>query len=219
MCNFGVKYAFDNGELLKMKVKCLLSIIVATVVSSFYFSSCYNGNNSTGNDDVTIERGDSSSVGNVKEFSEGLEYSLIEGGIGYSVIGMGGCTDTEIIIPSIYNGLPVLQIGKRAFDEQIEIKSVIIPDSVISIEDEAFWECYALAELTIGLNVNSIGAYAFCWEYSLTSVIFKNTRGWKVAREENATDWTDVPESDLSDGGIAATHLKLTYYQYYWQRN
>jgi len=46
----------------------------------------------------------------------------------------------------------------------------IIPDSVTSICDHAFYSCTGLTNVTIGNNVTSIGIYAFysCW--SLTSV-------------------------------------------------
>lgn len=47
--------------------------------------------------------------------SEGLEYSWNSDGTGYTVTGIGTCTDTEIIIPSEYNAKPVTSIGESAF--------------------------------------------------------------------------------------------------------
>ena len=47
--------------------------------------------------------------------SEGLEYSLNSDGNGYTVTGIGTCTDKELIIPSEYNAKPVTSIGGGAF--------------------------------------------------------------------------------------------------------
>ena len=47
--------------------------------------------------------------------SEGLEYTLSNDGTYYSVTGIGTCTDTVIVIPNIYENLPVERIGESAF--------------------------------------------------------------------------------------------------------
>ena len=77
------------------------------------------------------------SVCDAHKISTGLLYSLNNDEASYSVTGIGTCTDTSIAIPSVYNGLPVTAIGKRAFFDCRSLISVIIPDSVISISDYA----------------------------------------------------------------------------------
>ncbi|MBP0973599.1 MAG: leucine-rich repeat domain-containing protein [Oscillospiraceae bacterium] len=42
-----------------------------------------------------------------------------------------------------------------------ELTAVVIPDSVISIEDSAFYECSNLANITVPDSVTSIGSRAF----------------------------------------------------------
>ncbi|MBQ1232680.1 MAG: leucine-rich repeat protein [Clostridia bacterium] len=93
--------------------------------------------------------------------SNGLAYDLIADGSGYEVVGIGECTDTEIVIPASYNGLPVVGIAKEAFLNCTQITQVSIPDSVLSIEHDAFRGCAALTEVHIGNAVRSIGASAF----------------------------------------------------------
>ena len=53
------------------------------------------------------------------------------------------------------------EIGDNAFRECDNIKSIVIPDSVITIGESAFMGNINLTELTIGANVTSIGANAF----------------------------------------------------------
>ena len=82
------------------------------------------------------------------KISEGLTYALNADGVSYSVTGIGTCTDTELVIPSTYEGLPVTTIGVEAFAES-SLTSVIIPNSVISIGSGAFYKCDSLEKLML----------------------------------------------------------------------
>ena len=66
-------------------------------------------------------------------------------------------------IPSVIQGMPVAQIGRRAFHgfrREPKISSVTIPDSVYIIQSEAFAH-NILESVTIGNNVAFIGGAAF----------------------------------------------------------
>ena len=52
-------------------------------------------------------------------------------------------------------------IGKYAFSEFFQIKSLEIPNSVTSIGECAFYDCSGLTSVTIPNSVTSIGSYAF----------------------------------------------------------
>ena len=56
--------------------------------------------------------------------SEGLLYELTEDNSGYIVIGIGKCKDVNLVIPSIYNALPVVEVGYEAFDGCDSLTSV-----------------------------------------------------------------------------------------------
>ena len=104
-------------------------------------------------------------------YSKGLEYSLDFYGLGYTVTGKGSCSDTNIVIPSTYQGLSVTSIGEDAFEYCTSLASVVIPDSVKSIGESAFEDCTSLASIVIPDSVTSIGSSAFYNCTSLTSVV------------------------------------------------
>lgn len=102
--------------------------------------------------------------------SEGLELILNSDGASYSVFGMGTCEDTDIVIPSIYEGKPVTRIESSAFYNCNNIETVTIPESVIVISESAFAACRAMTTVNISASVMKIefGAFEIC--PSLTSI-------------------------------------------------
>ena len=80
-----------------------------------------------------------------------LGYTLNNDGISYSVTGIGTCTDTDIVISSTYNGLPVTGIG-GAFVSCANLTSITIPDSVTSIGDYTFDGCISLVSIVVDAN-------------------------------------------------------------------
>ena len=91
--------------------------------------------------------------------SEGLEYTLSGDGTYYICIGIGTCTDTELIIPPTYKGLPVKEI--RGFNNCDSIVSVVIPNSVNNIQDQTFTSCGNITQVIIPKSVTS-GLYEIC---------------------------------------------------------
>lgn len=102
--------------------------------------------------------------------SEGLDMVFSEGE--YTVSGIGTCTDTEILIPTTYNDLPVVSVEASAFLNNTAITSVVLPDGITSIGENAFNGCESLTSVTFGKNsqLSSIGPGAFNYCYSLESI-------------------------------------------------
>ena len=100
----------------------------------------------------------------------GLEYTLNDDGVSYSVTGIGTCTDTDIVIPTEYKGLPVTTIGEYAFCDCTNLTSVTIGDSVTTIGKYAFYGCDRLTSVTIPDSVTTIGDGVFFNCTKLTSV-------------------------------------------------
>jgi len=104
----------------------------------------------------------------------GLKFDVTKDGKGYSV-SRGTVVSGDIVIPATYNNLPVTEIALNAFNfgsGNTGINSVIIPNSVTSIESMAFQSCVNLKSVTIGSGVTNIGTNAFNGCASLTSVTF-----------------------------------------------
>lgn len=98
--------------------------------------------------------------------TEGLIYEM--SGDCYKVVKYNG-KSSDVIIPSTYMGLPVTIIDANAFGDR-SIESVVIPNSVTSIEMSAFGGCRSLTTVTIGNGVTFIGIQAFAGCTSLTSI-------------------------------------------------
>ena len=72
---------------------------------------------------------------------------------------------TSVLIPEC-----VKEIGDNAFYDCKSLTSINIPDSVTSIGEGTFFGCSSLTSITIPNSVNSIEDWAFCCCSSLTSI-------------------------------------------------
>ena len=88
-------------------------------------------------------------------------YTLSDDGTYYTVSGVGTCEDVEVVIPSVYNGKPVTNIGQYAFVNCTWIIRVTLPHSINTITGSAFSGCTALKMINIPKGVTTIGYWAF----------------------------------------------------------
>jgi hypothetical protein len=88
---------------------------------------------------------------------------------GYSGNGFG----QQLVIPSITNGYPVVNIADNAFYEDLFL-SAVIPDTVTNIGVDAFYKCIGLTNVAFGSNIVIIGDGAFAIT-DLTSVTIPNS--------------------------------------------
>ena len=85
-------------------------------------------------------------------------------------------SDTDIIIPSDIESMPVTRIGIDLFKNRSDIKSVELPNTITEIGSEAFYGCTGLTEITLPESVKSIEYSAFSRCSGLKTVtIPKNT--------------------------------------------
>lgn len=133
-----------------------------------------------------------------------LEFELNQDEKSYSVVGIGDCKDTDLVIPAEYNGLPVTSISDFAFYSYNKFISIEIPDSVTSIGGSAFYGCNKLNRIIMSKNITTIGSYAFM-ATGFTSVELPEgikeigERAFANCRLEKVT----IPESVISIGSGA----------------
>ena len=120
----------------------------------------------------------------------------------YWVTGVQSGTDPILIIPSTYQGKPVVGISRNAFYKNTALEEVVIPESVKTCEYYAFYKCTSLkrvvlpdgikdipsnmffgcgqlAEINLPDSIQSIGTQAFysCTKLNLGSITLKCTLG------------------------------------------
>lgn len=88
------------------------------------------------------------------------EYMLNPDGLSYSVTGYTK-NPYSIIIPSLYNGLPVTSIGDSAFAGAYYLETIFIPDSVTSIGRFAFQNTENLESVRLPVGLTSLPDFAF----------------------------------------------------------
>jgi len=131
--------------------------------------------------------------------SDGLSFRLIDGGTAYEV-SQGVLNEADVVIPAVYNNLPVTSIAEYGFANYTNLTSVIIPNSIIDIGEYAFSRCVNLTSIAIpeGLTQLSEGAFFHC--EGLTSITFtRNIRyvaGYAFGHCYNLTE-INVPNSNI----------------------
>ncbi len=103
----------------------------------------------------------------VESKEEGV-YEAVTGG--YALVEYIGDSENAII-PDTYQGEPVVSVRYSAFQNNRNIKNIVLPDSIQSIDAEAFANCVSLESIYVG-NVESIGYNGFYNCYTLKTVTF-----------------------------------------------
>ena len=119
-----------------------------------------------------IDKIDSSIINNGKDITleavwSNYTYNILEDDNGDKYISITGWDEPSeelVIIETMnINGeyLPVKEIGANAFKDNKTLKSVIMPDTIITIGESAFSGCSSIDSITIPDNVTLIGDHAF----------------------------------------------------------
>ena len=140
----------------------------------------------------------------------------------------------SVDIPSEIDGKKVTSIGKYAFADGIT--SVSIPESVVTIQDNAFYNCYSLEKINFSEGLKYIGKdafyscslqklnlpetleeiddYAFSGNYNISEINLPKTRGVKLGNYtfDRGTWYWSQPDGPIVSG---KTFLCYKSYQVY----
>ena len=141
-----------------------------------------------------------------KKSTDASFFKVSEYGDGVSVDGYTG-TEGDVVIPSEINGKKVLAVGGSAFNEFRKdnvLTSIVIPDTVKEIGENAFYYCGKLTTVVIGSGVETIGRSAFECAYSITSFTINGNALKKISEyafsHAEGVEYIKFPESVESVG-------------------
>lgn len=154
--------------------------------------------------------------------TENLVFELNDEKTGYVCVGIDGPFVGELVIPSLYNGYPV--VGVLGFNGYDGIRSVYIGENVTYIH--AFRECHGLEYVEFGKKIEEISGFSECT--SLTSVSFpdsmKSLHGFlkceklveatfgNAVEEIGSTVFDDCPNlGRINYNGTIAEWCQITY--------
>ena len=140
-----------KGEKMRADIKDKLSRLIILIICAFAIFT------------ISISATGIEAQGLIYDYADESESSL-------AVVGVGELENTDVVIPSEVNGLPVTTIANKAFYDNTEITSLIIPDTITEIGEYAFHYCISLTDIKIGDGMEKIGAYAFYFCTALKNV-------------------------------------------------
>ena len=118
--------------------------------------------------------------------SGGFDYQIKDGVVtvtGYS--GEDRETVTKLTVPKTISGIAVTKIGRNAFSDMTALSSIKLPDGLEKLEDNVFWGCESLKELTLpkGMPRDSIARYSYIGGWGST---FRESYIEKIILEDGA---------------------------------
>ena len=175
---------------------CNTVLVAQAVVPKLQEHSYVNGYCSCG---MTVVGGE------LLQASEGLVFEAASEG--YSLAGIGACTDEFLIIPTMYNGKPVVKISDFALMSCNTVKKVFIPSTVVSIGKMAFMHCSSMKEVFFaeGSQLTTIGEHAFHSSGIVSVTLPEGVKAIKAAAFHSCKDLKEItlPSTLKTVGGDA----------------
>ncbi len=155
---------------MKKRIMAMLFVLLMTVVTA-----CGGGkdSNDAGKENVEDTKKEENQEVNQDEYNENAApadcfYFREERG-GITITGFKNLTEnplTEVVIPSVIEGKEVLKIetfgGSNSYDPNAKfVEKVVIPDTVINIDSEAFYGYKSLKTVVLSKNLSWLGREVF----------------------------------------------------------
>ena len=110
------------------------------------------------------------SIDNIPE-NPASDFAYLENPEGHGLVIYGYNGNSENVkVPAVIDGQPVTGISWGVFSQRNELKNVIIPNGVISLDTNVFWDSKNLISVTLSESVEKIGNSVFLGCTSLLEI-------------------------------------------------
>jgi len=118
----------------------------------------------------------------ITSYTPGLAFTPINNGTAFSV-SKGTANASFVIIPAVFNELPVIEIADSGFSSYTNMTGIILPNGVTRIGNYAFFNCGNLESIVIPAGVTNIGNFAFQDCGSLDTIFYGG---------ESSSNWASI---------------------------
>ena len=133
------------------------------------------------------------------KISGNFYYQVVHGGKSIQISGLRSTNVSDVVIPSKIEGLPVTEIGPKAFKGNKNIKKVKLPEGITLIGESAFSSCSNLATINLPKSLKVLSYEAF-YRTNISKITFPSTLesigGWAFASCKNLTT-VSIPEDTV----------------------
>ena len=119
-------------------------------------------------------------------------------------------TVSEIVIPETYKGGKVVSIEASGFENFTNLESVVLPDTIKTINARAFYGCTNLT-INIPQSVKTINSYAL---YNVKNINVSGTNSWSIT----GASWSEFFGDTLIDSG-RKNYSSMVLSAYMYSRN
>lgn len=135
-----------------------------TLATLFSFTGCSSSEDESSESSVDLSNIASAMITEGSTEAVATDYAYINNDDGtISVSGYTG-SDIDLTVPSMIDGYVVTGIADHAFEAMTDIKSITLPNGLITIGESAFSDCSSLTTVVIPDTVGTIrrGAFISC---------------------------------------------------------
>ena len=205
-----MKTLFYNSIELPAEVHIVPNSV--TTLSSNAFENCYRLVEIVNNSAISITKGSGNGYyalsihGGISQIEVVDDFMFLTVEDANYLIGYKG--NSEILeLPNSYKGKAYI-VWKYAFSGCSTIKSVVISEGVISIQNRAFNECENLESFTISTSVTRLEQYTLLYCYNLKTITFNGTKA-EFNSISKAEDWNYITGTSVvhcSDGNVTTKY-------------